>query len=866
MSFFKSIFILFSGVLICVNSYATLTTPTLLYPSNGSSSNYPQFTIGLSAITGVIKYRFQADTSKNFNSPILMDSVRPNANYWTSVKFPYGSKVYVRCKVYSSTDSSNWTTAVYITISDKTKLSSPADGFSGVVNYLQWTSVGQVDYEVMMDTSNNFNSPLLSYRKYINNSMPRAYPDSFFFSKKYYWKVRAIDGPDTLKWSDVWSYTFQTASKITFPAPASNFMGRSASISVFWENAGMAMIQYQLSTDPSFSVIQFDRLLAATSNKYDTLFFLDYATKYYCRLRFLSKVDSLPWMTGGNYTTLSPRIIDPYDGKTIDYPGENIGLYGDYDDFDTFELQVDTNINFPNPIVDSFTTKLSIFFGQTRLFTTYYARVRGLHYKDTSAWSAVRTFKTTDVNYYMLWTIPQNGTTNTDLAFTMQWSGLINKIPYLELDLDTSESFSSPEHQNIKGDYLTATQFKLSNLLFGTKYYFRFKIGDLFDTSEWSTIRNFTTSGITLKYDYPPNTARNWNIQNNLLIKTPTVKGIKYYLWELDTTPMFNSPVLRHKMDTGITTFEPQGYFYLGREYYWRVAAAHDKDTAAWGPTWNYQTHTTFLNKPLDKAVDQVSPVKFEWGGHSDLVGYFLLIDTSSQFKAAPIKIADGMQQTYTVSNLTAGKKYYWTILPYNEIDTGSAYAVYQFTMKPLAQLTSPSLYYPANNATNVDYNSVYFSWQSFSESGILYNLQISNNSSFVPALYDKDQSTTSASIAGFTDNTTYYWRVRYKRSSGDTGPWSATYKLTTRSKPNGVQDQLPDGFEIYPNPVQNELTIKITEEVHISIYNSTGQMILSRQMKAGLNTVSLSGVSDGIYLLNIRLGDKVYMKQIVKE
>jgi hypothetical protein len=866
MRFIKPIFILFSGVLICLNSYATLSTPTLLYPSNGSSTNYPQFTLGLSAISGVIKYRYQADTSKNFSSPILMDSVRPNANFWASVKFPYGSTVYVRCKVYSATDSSNWSTAVYVTISDKTKLTSPADGFSGVVSYLQWTSVGQVDYEVMIDTSKNFNSPLLCYRKYKNYSMARAYPDSFYFSKKYYWKVRAIDGSDTLKWSDLWSYTFQTVSKITFPAPASNYMGRSASISVFWENAGMAMIQYQLSTHPSFSKVQFNRLLAPTSNKYDTLFFLDYATKYYCRLRFVSKVDSLPWAIGGNYTTLEPRIIDPYNGKVINYPGENIGLYGDYDDFDTFELQVDTNINFPNPIVDSFTTKLGVFYNQTRLFTTYYARVRGLHYKDTSAWSAIRSFATTTVNYYMLYTVPQDKATNTDLAFIMQWSGLINKIPYLELDLDTTTTFNSPQHQNFVGAWSTPNNFSLSNLLFGTKYYFRFKIGDPFDTSEWSTIRNFTTSQVTLKYDYPPNTARNWNIQNNLLIKTPTVKGIKYYLWQLDTTPKFNSPILRMKMDTGITTFKPQGSFYLGLEYYWRVAAANDKDTSDWGPTWNYQTHTTFLNKPLDGAIDQVSPVKLEWGGHSDLVGYFLLIDTSTQFKTAPVKIADGMQQTYTTSSLTAGKTYYWTILPYNEIDTGTAYTVYHFTMKKLAALTTPQLYFPANNATNVDYAAVYFSWQSFSESGMLYNLQISNNIDFTSLQYDQNQLTTSANIAGFTENTSYYWRVKYKRSSGDTGPWSGTFKFTTKAKPNGIQDQLPDGFEIYPNPVQNELTIKTTEEVNISIYNSTGQMILSRQMKTGLNTVSFSGETNGIYLLQIMVGDRLYVRQIVKE
>ena len=376
----------------------------------------------------------------------------------------------------------------------------------------------------------------------------------------------------------------------------------------------------------------------------------------------------------------------------------------------------------------------------------------------------------------------------------------------------------------------------------------------------------FTTASGTLVYDYPPNTARNWNIQNNLIIKNPTVDGIKYYLWELDTTPLFNSPVIRSKLDTAILTFEPQGYFYLGREYYWRVAAAHDKDTAAWGPTWNYQTHTTYLNKPLNGAIDQNTSVTFEWGGHSDLKGYFLLLDTSSLLKANPIKIADGGQQTTTINNLLNGKTYYWTILPYNEIDTGSAYTVYHFTVKTLAALTVPQLYLPANNAINVNYASVYFSWQSFNETGILYNVQISNNSSFSNLLYDQNQSTTSTSIAGFVDNSSYYWRVRFKRGSSDTGPWSNTYKFTTKVKPNSIEGQLPQGFEIYPNPVKNELMVNATKEASMSIYNSSGQLISNLMLKSGLNPIQFSEIATGNYFLHINIGDKVYIKKVVKK
>jgi len=864
MRFYTIVLFTFLMLGLGFSSHAALTKPVLTYPSNGSTSYFNQITIGLSSISGVVRYRYQSDTSKNFNSPLLMDSSRTISSYFTSLPYPLKATVYVRVKVYSVSDSSAWSDVNSVYISDQLKLTGPTNGFSGAFTKFSWYNVGFPEYILIIDTTPSFNSPLRYEKHYINLNPTIVKWDSFYFNTKYYWKVTATGNGDTMQ-SEIWSFTHQTASKILFPPASSNWMGRTATVAMKWQNAGMAKVEYQISRDPSFTVIDRQAIVSSYENDWDTAYLMDWNTKYYSRLRFLTAVDTLAWDMGGNQTTLLPRFTDPYTGKVIDFSGEYLSIYGDYDHVDTFQLQIDTNMAFINPVFDTFLTDLNYRFIPERLATTYYIRVRGLHLRDTSQWD-MRYIKTADINYYGLWSIPNDKATNTDLEFTLQFSGLIQKVPFVEIELDTTAQMNSPLYYKTNANFKNQNGFPLSNLQFATTYYWRFRIGDEYDTSEWSALRTFTTWGSPINYDYPPNTARNWHIQNNLLIKKPSAKGIKYFLWQLDTTAQFNSPVMKSKLDTNTIEFSPAGYFYLGQEYYWRVAAAHDKDTSAWGPTWNYQTHTTFLNKPLNGAIDQPSSVKLEWGGHSDLKGYFVLIDTSSSFNAAWIKINSGLQQTYTISNLKPGKKYYWTILPFNEIDTGEAYTIYNFTTKALPPLLSPALYMPSNNAKNVDYASVYFSWQSYTETGILYEFQIASNSGFSPLLYSKDYSTTNTTITGFTENATYYWRVRYKRAGGETGPWSATYTFTTKQKVNAIDYPEPYSFHFYPNPATSEIVLFLPHHGRLKLFNMQGKIVLDKEMERGTQQLSVFELPAGIYYLEFTDESMRIIRKMIKE
>jgi len=75
----------------------------------------------------------------------------------------------------------------------------------------------------------------------------------------------------------------------------------------------------------------------------------------------------------------------------------------------------------------------------------------------------------------------------------------------------------------------------------------------------------------------------------------------------------------------------------------------------------------------------------------------------------------------------------------------------------------------------------------------------------------------------------------------------------------------------IYPNPAQNQVNIDLNmdqnENVEISIINMLGQTLINKQFGniSGANTlnIELNDLSQGIYLVKVKIGDKVYTKPL---
>lgn len=75
------------------------------------------------------------------------------------------------------------------------------------------------------------------------------------------------------------------------------------------------------------------------------------------------------------------------------------------------------------------------------------------------------------------------------------------------------------------------------------------------------------------------------------------------------------------------------------------------------------------------------------------------------------------------------------------------------------------------------------------------------------------------------------------------------------------------NAYQVYPNPTKDIIYIKLEtlENTNIQLYNVLGEKLLDKVISKN-HTMSLSGLSQGLYFLQFKQNDKVYVKKIVKQ
>ena len=82
-----------------------------------------------------------------------------------------------------------------------------------------------------------------------------------------------------------------------------------------------------------------------------------------------------------------------------------------------------------------------------------------------------------------------------------------------------------------------------------------------------------------------------------------------------------------------------------------------------------------------------------------------------------------------------------------------------------------------------------------------------------------------------------------------------------------GVEDYQIDGLKVYPNPVEDILTINANEDINeIIIYNMLGQVVLNQQPNSRQNSIDLGHLQTGIYLAKLKTDNGVTTKRIMKK
>lgn len=71
----------------------------------------------------------------------------------------------------------------------------------------------------------------------------------------------------------------------------------------------------------------------------------------------------------------------------------------------------------------------------------------------------------------------------------------------------------------------------------------------------------------------------------------------------------------------------------------------------------------------------------------------------------------------------------------------------------------------------------------------------------------------------------------------------------------------------MYPNPVQNSLTIEANSEIQrVSVYNVLGQEVMSRSPKSNSTTLQTNDLQKGVYMVTTEIDGNIFSSKIVKE
>ena len=384
---------------------------------------------------------------------------------------------------------------------------------------------------------------------------------------------------------------------------------------------------------------------------------------------------------------------------------------------------------------------------------------------------------------------PSNNSTN--MAVTQRLCVTkISGASYYEIELDTTPNFNSALKRTLNaGSYNSSYGYyynSVSNLLYGTKYYWRARYTNSTDTSGWSAVWNFTTRAVPQLYT-PSDNSTNMDVSQRLGVTK--LSGTNYYEIELDTTSNFNSP-MKQTLDAN-TYYSSYDYYYTtvgnllyDTKYYWRARCAHAADTTDWSAVWDFTTGARPLlyspnNNTTNISITQRLCVQQFTGSNY----YEIELDTTSNFDS-PLKQtlnASSYNSSYSyyytsVSNLLYGTKYYWRARCAHAADTSGWSAVWNFTTQ-FTLTTAPTLISPVNGATNIDAQNVTLTWNEIANA-TSYQYQVSTTSDFSNLVASGTTANPYVFVA-LPGNITCYWRVRGSDGLGFS-PWSVIWHFST--------------------------------------------------------------------------------------
>ncbi|MCD4793133.1 MAG: T9SS type A sorting domain-containing protein [Bacteroidales bacterium] len=811
----KTILILLFNLFIAINIFAIDPPPQSL-PANSSVDVNSKISLTISEqVSGAVYYDFQADTSSGFDSPALIEHTI-DAGFWgkSFENLHFNKKYYWRVRSRNAIpDTSIWSVTWNFTVMNTITQSSPTNGATDqnpqtAVFINKRTGIDFYDYQI--DTSANFNSPLLEEYSHDDTFSGKSLYD-LRFGQKYYWRARGRHAVDTSEWTETWNFTI--INTITQSSPTNGATNQNPQTAVYInKKTGIDFYDYQIDTSANFNSPLLEEYSHDDTFSGKSLYDLRFGQKYYWRARGRHAVDTSEWTETWNFTIINTITqSSPTNGATNQNPQTAVYI-NPKTGIDFYDYQVDTSANFNSPLLeehshdDTFSGKAlyNLRFGQK-----YYWRARGRHAVDTTEWTEAWNFT---VKETLTLASPNNGD-DVWTGMFINWNSMVSVNSY-QYQVDTVNTFDSDVLIEGQKDYINSSssnadteQYLSDTLFFGQTYYWRVRAIHDNDTCEWASRTFNTRDYVTL--NTPTNESLNINT-SGIGLDWNSHCGVAFYDLEFDKTNQFNSVDLQqistvyiNSSNINADTYHHTGILDENTIYFWRVRARNAVDTCAWTTRWFstgndplYLPEIPILLSPANSAVNQPTDITFDWEDAANATEYFIEYADNPEFTAS-IQNTSAVSE-YPVSGLTLDQTYYWRVYSSDGTNISEWSEIWSFTTG-LEPLDAPVLVSPADGSTD-QLTELTLDWNSVS-GATSYEYQYSTDITFT-TYENGTTSNTEILISSLDFGTQYFWRVQATDGS-QFSEWSEIWNFTTEtesldapvliSPSNGSTDQLTE-------------------------------------------------------------------------
>ncbi len=332
--------------------------------------------------------------------------------------------------------------------------------------------------------------------------------------------------------------------------------------------------------------------------------------------------------------------------------------------------------------------------------------------------------------------------------------------------------------------------------------------------------------------------------------------------------------------------------------YDWRVRTNCSSGSSAYTAAQFTTSGVAVCNAPTGLASSAITTnsATVSWAAVSGAVSYgvdYKLTTSSTWTSAATATTATSL----SLSGLTASTVYDWRVLT-NCSGGSSTYSTAQFTTATAGTGGCQSIYDVSTNGTTSGAATIPFNTNitglispitdvdnykfvittggtitlSLSTLPSNYDLQLLNSSGTQVAI-SQNGGTTSETINYSAAAGTYYAHVfAHKRAVSSTTCYTLVVATGTATRANPTSTEVSQSalLKVYPNPAINSINVSLLGSVStkavLQITDAKGTLITEKKIKNSIQSVDVSRLAKGAYVIKVLNGESVITSKFIKE